>query len=71
MEINPTVGHGFKIMAVDEWAKRWKRNDDFPDCLACGNSNTKEHHFTQVLGSPCCTTSWSSGCVFGSNCMSG
>ena len=50
VEINPTVGHGFKIMTVDEWAKRWKRNDDFPDCLACGSSSTKEHHFTQA----CC-----------------
>ena len=48
MEINPTVGHGFKIMTLDEWARRWKRNDDFPDCLACRSSNTKEHHFTQV-----------------------
>ena len=48
VEINPTVGHGFKIMTVDEWAKRWKRNDDFPECLSCGSKNTKEHHFTQV-----------------------
>ena len=48
VEINPTVGHGYKIMTVDEWAKRWKRNDDFPDCQSCGSKNTKEHHFTQV-----------------------
>ena len=49
VEINPSVGHGYKIMTVDEWAGRWKRNDDFPDCLNCGSKSTKEHHFTQVL----------------------
>ena len=38
-------------MTVHEWAARWKRNDDYPDCLSCGSSNTKEHHFTQVPGS--------------------
>ena len=48
MEINPSVGHGLKIMTVDEWSCRWKRNEDFPDCLACGSLNTKEHHFIQV-----------------------
>lgn len=48
VEINPSVGHGFKIMTVDEWSSRWKRNDDFPDCLACGSTNTKEHHFNQT-----------------------
>merc|ERR1711934_1201880 len=47
VEINPSVGHGLKIMTVDEWSARWKRNDDFPDCLACGSLNTKEHHFIQ------------------------
>lgn len=35
-------------MTVDEWSARWKRNDDFKDCLNCGCNNTKEHHFTQV-----------------------
>ena len=90
MEINPTLGHGFKVrerrvrkktlapvracpfpglppplrpltppahplsprlsqvMSVSEWAARWKRNDDFPDCLHCGGDNTKEHHFMQA-----------------------
>ena len=48
MEINPSIGHGYKIMTVDEWAYRWKRNDDFPECMACGSTNTKEHHFIQV-----------------------
>lgn len=48
VEINPSIGHGFKIMSVDEWASRWKRNDDFPVCLKCGSNDTKEHHFTQV-----------------------
>lgn len=48
MEINPSVGHGMKIMTVDEWAGRWKRNDDFPECLNCGSMNTKEHHFVQT-----------------------
>ena len=50
VEINPSVGHGYKIMTVDEWSARWKRNDDFQDCLQCGGTNTKEHHFTQVSG---------------------
>jgi hypothetical protein len=48
VEINPSLGHGYKIMTVDEWAKRWKRNDDIPECLSCGSLNTKEHHFVQV-----------------------
>ena len=48
VEINPSIGHGFKIMPVAEWSARWKRNDDFPDCLQCKGTNTKEHHFTQV-----------------------
>ncbi len=48
VEINPSIGHGYKIMTVDEWAGRWKRNDDFPECLSCNSNNTKEHHFTQV-----------------------
>ena len=49
VEINPSIGHGYKIMTVDEWAGRWKRNDDFPECLNCNSKNTKEHHFTQVM----------------------
>jgi hypothetical protein len=24
VEINPSVGHGMKIMTVDEWSSRWK-----------------------------------------------
>ena len=50
VEINPSIGHGFKIMSVDEWAARWKHNDDpiFADCLNCGGKNTKEHAFTQT-----------------------
>ncbi|CAK0783986.1 hypothetical protein CVIRNUC_007189 [Coccomyxa viridis] len=48
VEINPSIGHGFKIMPVSEWSARWKRNDDFPDCLQCKGTNTKEHHFTQT-----------------------
>ncbi len=51
VEINPSIGHGYKIMTVDEWAGRWKRNDDFPECLSCNSNNTKEHHFTQVRAS--------------------
>ena len=27
VEINPSVGSGLKIMTVDEWTSRWKRND--------------------------------------------
>lgn len=48
VEINPSIGHGFKVMTVDEYTALWKRNDDFPDCLACGGMNTKEHHFVQT-----------------------
>lgn len=48
VEINPSIGNGLKIMTVDEWSARWKRNGRFPDCLACGATNTKEHHFTQT-----------------------
>lgn len=50
VEINPSIGHGYKIMTVAEWAARWKRNDDFPECLSCNSTNTKEHHFTQACG---------------------
>jgi hypothetical protein len=48
IEINPSVGYGYKIMSVNEWSSRWKNNDDFPECLSCGSKNTKEHHFTQA-----------------------
>ena len=48
VEINPSLGSGMKIMTVSEWTSRWKQNDRFPDCLACGSTNTKEHHFTQT-----------------------
>eukprot|EP00873_Tetraselmis_striata_P005537 jgi/Tetstr1/425801/TSEL_001584.t1 len=47
VEINPSLGNGMKIMTIEEWAARWKRNEDLPDCLACGSLNTKEHAFTQ------------------------
>lgn len=55
VEINPSVGYGYKIMSVDEWSARWKRNDDFPECLNCGSKNTKEHHFTQAWSNTSCT----------------
>ncbi len=42
------VGHGFRVMTVDEWSARWKKNEAWPECLQCGSKNTKEHHFTQV-----------------------
>lgn len=48
VEINPSVGSGLKIMTVDEWTSRWKRNDRFPECLACDGTATKEHHFMQT-----------------------
>lgn len=48
VEINPSVGHGYKVMSVKEWAARWKPNEAYPDCLNCGSHSTKEHHFTQV-----------------------
>ena len=56
------------------WAARWKRNDDYPDCLACGSMNTKEHHFMQawcrgkkkfeseILCMDCYMFSWRSYC---------
>jgi hypothetical protein len=48
VEINPSVGAGMKIMTVDEWISRWKPKERFPDCLSCGSTNTKEHHFSQT-----------------------
>lgn len=53
VEINPSLGSGYKIMAVQEWSSRWKRNDDLPQCLRCGSKNTKEHHFTQTWYACC------------------
>lgn len=47
LEINPSVGQGYKVMTIEEWCARWKRNEDYPDCAACGSDNTKEHHFSQ------------------------
>ena len=35
-------------MTIDEWSCRWKQNDRFPECLACGSESTKEHHFMQT-----------------------
>lgn len=36
-------------MTVDEWSSRWKRNEDYPLCLHCGDSkNTRECHFVQT-----------------------
>jgi hypothetical protein len=48
VEINPSTGNGYRVMSVDEWAARFKRSEEFPDCLACGGTHTKEHAFTQV-----------------------
>ncbi|KXZ42058.1 hypothetical protein GPECTOR_214g440 [Gonium pectorale] len=50
VEINPSIGSGYKVMSVQEWSARWKRNDDFPTCLAeeCGSIDTREHYFTQT-----------------------
>ncbi|KAF5831486.1 hypothetical protein DUNSADRAFT_13044 [Dunaliella salina] len=48
VEINPSVGSGYRVMTVDEWAARWKNNGDFPECLACGSKQTKEHYFVQT-----------------------
>ncbi|MEW5305328.1 MAG: hypothetical protein WDW38_005631 [Sanguina aurantia] len=48
VEINPSFGSGFKVMTVDEWAARWKNNEDFPACLNCNSKATKEHYFVQT-----------------------
>ncbi|GIL82954.1 hypothetical protein Vretifemale_11645, partial [Volvox reticuliferus] len=50
VEINPSIGSGYKVMSVAEWSSRWKRNEDFPTCLAedCGSTDTREHYFTQT-----------------------
>jgi hypothetical protein len=42
------VGHGYRVMSVDEWSSRWKPNDAWPECLQCGSKNTKEHYFIQT-----------------------
>lgn len=61
VQINPSDGAGFKVMTVKEWSARWVRNEDFPDCAACGSLNTKEHHFVQTW----CRgkKKWTSECV--------
>lgn len=48
VEIHPTKCSGFKVQTVEEWASTWKSSPEFPDCLACGSRNTKEHFFVQV-----------------------
>jgi len=48
VEINPSTGNGYRVMSVEEWSARFRRSEEFPECLACGGSNTKEHAFTQV-----------------------
>lgn len=48
VEINPSTGSGYRVMSVDEWSARFRRSEEFPACLACESSNTKEHAFTQV-----------------------
>ena len=35
-------------MTFEEWTALWKPNPDFPECLCCGSTNTKEHHFVQM-----------------------
>eukprot|EP01024_Parvocaulis_polyphysoides_P016280 TRINITY_DN17226_c0_g1_i1.p1 TRINITY_DN17226_c0_g1~~TRINITY_DN17226_c0_g1_i1.p1 ORF type:complete len:147 (-),score=20.80 TRINITY_DN17226_c0_g1_i1:113-520(-) len=47
VEINPSTGSGYRVMSAEEWAARWKQNQDFPECLECNGNNTKEHFFTQ------------------------
>lgn len=48
VQINPSIGSGYKVMSVREWAARFAHNDDFPECSACGSTDTKEHHFVQT-----------------------
>lgn len=48
VEINPSVGSGFKVMDWTEYFGRFKTSGEFPECLACGSRNTKEHYFTQT-----------------------
>jgi hypothetical protein len=48
VEINPSVGSGYKVMDWTEYFGRFKTSGEFPDCLACGGKNTKEHYFTQT-----------------------
>jgi hypothetical protein len=42
VEINPSVGDGFKVMSWAEYFGRFKTSPEFPECLACGGGNTKE-----------------------------
>jgi len=47
--LHPSQTKTKKVMTVDEWSSRWKRNDDFPDCLHCGShDSTRECHFVQT-----------------------
>ncbi|KAF8068161.1 EP0 [Scenedesmus sp. PABB004] len=48
VEINPSVGAGYAVMSADEWAARFRRSAEFPECLACGGANTREHAFSQT-----------------------
>ncbi|KAI8464763.1 MAG: hypothetical protein J3K34DRAFT_380210 [Monoraphidium minutum] len=48
VEINPSVGDGFKVMDWAEYFGRFKASAEFPECLACSSANTKEHYFTQT-----------------------
>jgi hypothetical protein len=50
VEINPSVGSGFKVMDWAEYFGRFKTSPEFPECLACGGANTKEHAFSQARG---------------------
>ena len=36
-----------RIMTVEEWASLFKSNEEFPTCLACRSTNTKEFWFLQ------------------------
>lgn len=35
-------------MDWNEYFGRFKTSPEFPQCLACGGTNTKEHYFTQT-----------------------
>lgn len=61
VQINPSDGQGYKVMTVREWAARWSRNDDLPECGACGLLDTKEHHFVQTWCRG--AKKWTSECV--------
>lgn len=48
VEINPSLGSGFKVMDWPEYFGRFKTSPEFPECLACGGRRTKEHFFVQA-----------------------